>query len=308
MPVRRKRTRKLKLKGGNPNNKKNTNKNKKVNAKPLEEMPQLCFGTVQYGLPWTLPMALELGYRHIDGAEKYERIHAEYGLDYKETIKQVLSQMKAKIKRNELWITWKDNSPTLEKIQESISKLGCEYFDLFLIHHSCGIPDDFTVLQEAQKMGLIRYFGVSNCETIENIRFLKERYNIYANQIQARPPGGDVAGRQMMEPDFIAKCNALGVRVMLFSSISSISMLLQDNLLKSANADFLYKNIDKINKYYIQKFLRPFNVLMVASQTGSTLEPNLIDVRKFLSGAPLLSEDEMKMIEEYLLSLSLAYT
>jgi hypothetical protein len=81
-----------------------------------------------------------------------------------------------------------------------------------------------------------------------------------------------------------------------------------DSLLNEKNTDFYYSNMNKLNKYYIQKFLKPFNVLMVASQSGSSLEPNMKDVTKFLSGTPLLSEDEMKMIEESLLSLTLAYT
>ncbi len=314
MPIRKqKKTRKLKLKlkGGNPNNNKRSTNNKKNNKKnnnaapaPLAEMPQICFGTVQGGLPFTLPMALELGYRHIDGAEAYEEM--QRGIDYKKTIKDIL--IASKIKRNELWITWKADGPTIKNIQDSLSKLGCEYFDLYLIHHSCGSERDFAVLQEAQKMGLIRHFGVSNCEDIRKIAELKEKYNIYANQIQARPPGGRVSRRDMMEPEFIAKCNALGVRVMLFSTISSIMMLMYDSLLNQKNTDFYYSNMDKINKYYIQKFLKPFNVLMVASQTGSSLTPNMKDVTKFLSGTPLLSDDEMLMIENFLLNLSLAYT
>ena len=305
MPVRKTRRRKVKRKTRKQKGGDNTN----TTPKPLAEMPQLCFGTVQSGLPYTLPAALELGYRHIDGAEAYDHMHRMYGLpNYKEIINKVLADMRPRIKRHELWITWKDDHPTIEKIKRTLSDLGCEYFDLFLFHHSCGTPGEFAILQEAQKMGLIRHFGVSNCEQIETLVELKKKYNIYANQIQARPPGGSITSRPMMEPEFIPKCNALGIRVMLFSTISSIMMLLSDGLLSKSNTDFFYTNSEKINKYYIQKFLKPSNVLMVASQTGSSLEPNLKDVTHFLSGNTLLSKEDMKSIEEYLLSLNLAYT
>ena len=179
----------------------------------LPTMPQLCFGTVQMNLESNLTKALRIGYRHIDGAEIYAVLQRP--IDYKNTIKKVLTKFKhgenglPKVERKDLWITWKCDGITKATIEETIKALDCEYFDLYLVHHSCGTESDFEALKEAQKAGLIRYYGVSNCEKIEKIEELKKAHNIYANQIQARPPGGIIERGygenrvDVMDTDFI---------------------------------------------------------------------------------------------------------
>ncbi len=338
MPQRKKKTRKIG--GGNNNNnapaaglcarlgtcfrkrKAKTNKKKNNNAPavtaqennglvfdgpPLAEMPQLCFGTYQGAgtLDKTLRKALNLGYRHIDCAEKYADQHMRYGIDYKKLIRKVLLDFQPIMKRNELWITWKDNHITVQKIRDTIERTGCKYFDLYLVHHSCGSPEDFAALQEAQTLGLIRYYGVSNCEDLDRVRELKERYDIYANQIRARPPGGKVTSRIDMDPNFIEESNKLGVRIMLFGTITSIENRYEIfTISREQNLEYR-KHRTNINKYYMQKFLLPFNVLIVSSSSGETLAPNLNDFQTIMSGKPLLSEREMKTIEDFLLTLEL---
>ncbi len=275
---------------------------------PLAEMPQLCFGTYQRGgtLDNTLRKALNLGYRHIDCAEKYADQHMRYGIDYKKLIRKVLLDFQPIMKRNELWITWKDNHITVQKIRDTIERTGCKYFDLYLVHHSCGSPKDFAALQEAQRLGLIRYYGVSNCEDLDRVRELKERYDIYANQIRARPPGGKVIYSNHMDPNFIEESNKLGIKIMLFGTITSIENMRYYYKITNNQFSYFKKIKDKINKYYMQKFLLPFNVLIVSSSSGETLAPNLNDFQTIMSGKPLLSEREMKTIEDFLLTLELA--
>jgi hypothetical protein len=158
---------------------------------------------------------------------------------------------------------------TEEEIQRVIDLLECEYLDLFLIHHSCGSDHDFEVLKLCQSKGLITYYGVSNYEDITKIRELKEKHDIYANQIQARPPKGKIDGRRDLNPEnFIDVCNSLLVKIMLFASISSI--------INSDEYINFYDHFDKVNKYYIDKYIRDKeNVLIVSSLSGGTLDMNL---------------------------------
>ena len=267
-------------------------KNKKGGG--LEEMPKICFGTVHDNLEQTLEIALRNGYRHIDGAENY-------GYEKKEIIKNVIK--KCNIPREELWITWKDNNITLKKIITICSELDCEYIDLFLVHHGCGKPDDFIQLKIAQEEGFIKHYGVSNCEDLETITRLKKKHNIFANQIQARPPLGRVIGRELFDPpNFIEECNKIGVKIMLFSTINGIT--------SSENAsdkvyEYLFSSENLINKYYIQKYiLGNDNVLIVSSQTGSSIKRNIND---FINIMNTLTKEKMIEIESNLTKTVLAF-
>lgn len=265
-------------------------------------MPQLCFGTVQPFLEYSLPIAFNLGYRHIDGAEVYEEAHASYGssaISYKTIIKNEIK----KIPRNQLWITWKDNNITSEKIKRICDELECGYIDLFLIHHGCGSENDFIEFKKAKVTGLIRNYGVSNCENLETIRHLKTVHNIFANQIQARPPNGSVSGKGRFNPsNFIEECNKIGVITMLYGTMSGILNIPQDNR-KSINP-----YLELINEYYMQKYIiGNNNVLIVGSLTGASLGKIYQDFLNLLSEKEKLEIGIMRTIENRLETLLLTY-
>jgi diketogulonate reductase-like aldo/keto reductase len=287
----RRKTRKQKSRrqrGGNGKN------NGVAAAAPIRiSMPQLCFGTVQQNLEIKLPEALGLGYRHIDGADAYG------SSDYRHKINYFIKA----IPRNQLWITWKSDAISVDNIRQTIADLDCNYLDLYLVHHSCGTDADMIELQRAKDLNLIRYFGVSNCHDLGVLRERKERYDIFANQIQARPPGGEIAERPNLPPDFFEQCNALGINIMFFSTISSLQ-----------SQNWFYGNdraskLATVNKYYIQKYLKPANVVMVSSvyPGSTTLSDNMAYVTTFLSGTPLLSEEQMKETEIFLQGITLNY-
>ena len=258
----------------------------------LNSMPQLCFGTAQVNLQTTLNIALSNGIRHIDGAESYGRD------DYKKIIRETIKQ----IPREKLWITWKADNINIEKITEIIAKLECSYIDTFLVHHDydCTSETDFIELQKAQQMDIIRYFGVSNCEKIERLRYLKEKYNISTIQIQARPPGGQIKGRITTPPDFIKQCNDLGINVMLYGTVSGV------NMSENFEAIFEFDDISHINKYYIQKYcMGTNNVLMIASVLGNSIIQNKNNFDIIMQGKKILSDDDMTKIEKILTKMIL---
>lgn len=305
----RRRQTKRKYRGGSQNNNNNLAEALRLSlsqsGEGLATMPPLCFGTRDTNL--ILKKALKIGYRHIDGADNYEYIFKK---NYTKNLANTLAT--CGIPRNQLWITWKGDITDLDFMQKKINQIGCQYYDLYLIHHGCGTDYHFKNLQAAQKAGLIRFYGVSNCEDLETITYLKKKYNIYANQIQARPPGGIIQGHPLLDPLFIEKCNSLGVHVMLFSPVSAIGntigQIIRESVSKQTKPPDIVYMLDKlyplISKYYIQKYINQDNknVLMVSSlnPNSSSLEENLTDVNTILAGEPLLSESQMSAIQNIL--------
>lgn len=261
-------------------------------------MPQLCFGTVQSNLAITLHKALELGYRHIDGADGYQSGNPDYFNIIADAIKAV--------RREDLWITWKSDLISIENINKTLKRLDCQYFDLYLVHHGCGDDIHFNVLKQAQAMGLIRYYGVSNCENFETIQRLKADHNIFANQIQARPPGGQIKGRRPLVPvNFIEACNAIDVHVMIFSTIGSIYNALYNGA--EFDIEYFSNNANNINKYYMQKYLIPFNnAIIVSSASGDSIIANFRLFRETIETHDnLLDPEKMHEIEQFLTSFQL---
>ena len=150
-------------------------------------------------------------------------------------------------------------------------------------------------------MGLIRFYGVSNCEDIAKIHELKTRHNIYANQVQARPPHGKISGRQSLDfQHFVSECNKIDVKIMLFASISAV--------FNSDLIGWLLEKKPEINKYYIQKYIKDtLNVLIVGSVSGDSLELNLKDINSIIKDNQILSESEITEIEQNLSNTTLAH-
>jgi len=268
-------------------------KNKrKIRGGALESMPQLCFGTAQYNVEKMLEQALRIGYRHIDGADAYSSWQPHYFETIRRVLEKISSEAESPIKREELWITWKGEPKSIEEIRDTISKLNCEYIDLYLIHGWRKQWPMMDILRQAKDEGLIRNYGVSNCENIKDIQRLKsDEYDIYANQIQARPPSGKIEGRRPhMDKTFIEECNSLKIKIMLFATISGY---LGGTVLNP-------EIISEINKYYLQKYIQnkaKGNVLMVSSVSGSSLKINYDDFKTIERGEELLPPAQMAEIE-----------
>jgi len=134
--------------------------------------------------------ALATGYRHIDGAWIY-RNEAEVGEALKES----------GVPREELWLTSKlwntfhapeDVEPALD---DSLSKLGTEYLDLYLMHWPVAFKKGTTEydevltanpyptwqkLEEMVEKGKVRNIGISNFN-------IKRIQNLTANSLKVQP-------------------------------------------------------------------------------------------------------------------------
>lgn len=127
-------------------------------------LPSIGLGTAGIegakGVPKILS-ALELGYRLIDTSTNY---------DNEGMVGEAIRR--SKIPREEITVSSKlpgkahEYNKAITMIQESLFRLGLDYFDKYLIHWPLPKQDHYVeawqALIDAQKMGLIKTIGVSN--------------------------------------------------------------------------------------------------------------------------------------------------
>ena len=115
--------------------------------------------------------ALRMGYRHVDTAEAYGN---EMGVG--RAIQRALSELG--LKREEIFVTtklwpgnmqWgqpeKDFESTITSFETSLSNLGLEYIDLYLLHTAFPTEvrlEQWRALAELRNRGVVKCIGVSN--------------------------------------------------------------------------------------------------------------------------------------------------
>jgi 2,5-diketo-D-gluconate reductase A len=153
-------------------------------------IPQLGFGVFQIDpkdTAATVQTAFEVGYRHIDTAQMYGN-EAEVG----EAI------ARSGLSRDQLFITTKCNNSnhgyddSQRALDESLSKLGLDFVDLYLIHWPLPGKDLYVQtwqgLEQAAKDGKARSIGVSNFKEHHLDRLAQETDTTPAvNQIELHP-------------------------------------------------------------------------------------------------------------------------
>jgi diketogulonate reductase-like aldo/keto reductase len=104
--------------------------------------------------------ALELGYRHIDTAQAYGN---------EESVGRALKQ--SGVPREEVFITTKFYPGSEDPVAEaegSLTRLGLDYVDLYIIHWPQGGPTRaWPGMERAQELGYARSIGVSNFDVSE---------------------------------------------------------------------------------------------------------------------------------------------
>ncbi len=153
------------------------------------EIPLLGYGTWQVeGADCVRGVreALQAGYRHIDTARVYAN-EAEVGQGLRDS----------GIPREQVFVTSKINTGDFPRakaqaaLDDSLSKLGLEYLDLYLIHwpQDEHMMEAWEVLQKARDAGRIRSIGVSNftVERFEKAFFPRTGEVPAVNQIELHP-------------------------------------------------------------------------------------------------------------------------
>jgi 2,5-diketo-D-gluconate reductase A len=155
-------------------------------------IPQLGFGVFQIDPGKTaeaVRIALEIGYRHIDTAEMYQN-EAGVGQGIRD----------AGLDREEVYVTSKLHNgmhrpdDARRAFDDTMSALGFDYVDLFLIHwplptlYDGDFISTWQTLEEFRKDGRARSIGVSNFQVAHLERLAEETATVPAvNQIEVHP-------------------------------------------------------------------------------------------------------------------------
>jgi len=196
-------------------------------------IPQLGFGVFQVPPEQTadtVTKAFEVGYRHIDTAQMYGN---EEGVGH--------AIAASGIPRSELWITSKLNNSNhrpddvRRSFDETMTKLGLDQIDLFLIHWPLPTQYDGDYVSTWQAMtelvgeGRARAVGVSNFQPDHLDRIVAETGVVpTVNQIEVHPFFGNEAAR--------AGSHKHGVAVEAWSPIAQGKVLDDETIGKIAAA------------------------------------------------------------------------
>ncbi|WP_291143682.1 aldo/keto reductase [Flavobacterium sp. UBA7680] len=128
------------------------------------KMPMLGFGT--YGLrgevcQQSVADALSVGYRLIDTAKVYGNEEA-----VGKGIKQSGINRKDLFVTSKLWVDDAGYENAKKGFEETLTKLGLDYLDLYLIHRPRGdVKGSWKAMEELYKAGKIRAIGISNFDS-----------------------------------------------------------------------------------------------------------------------------------------------
>lgn len=125
--------------------------------------------------------ALELGYRHIDTAQAYGN---------ESSVGQALRQ--SGLPRDQVFVTTKfypGHADPAAEAQRSLTRLGLDYVDLYIIHWPQGGPTwAWPGMERAQELGYTRSIGVSNFDADELAQVMAAaQAPPVVNQVQFNP-------------------------------------------------------------------------------------------------------------------------
>lgn len=199
------------------------------------EIPLIGFGT------WKLPQndetieiiknAIEVGYRHFDTAKAYENeIYVGKGIKA------------SNIPREKMFITgklWNSDRDNVKKAcKDTISKLNCDYLDLYLMHwpaskavHEDWIEINKHVWEQLEKLyekGIVKAIGVCNFNKTQLEELLKtSKIKPMVNQIEFHPG--------FRQEETLKFCKENNILVEAWSPLGSGKMLKKKPLIEMAS-------------------------------------------------------------------------
>lgn len=162
--------------------------------------------------------ALEVGYRHIDTADRYQN-HREVG----EAIKA------SGVPRKDIFLTtkiWRDrlkHDDVLADVDRFLAELGTEYLDLLLIHwpnHEVPITETLSAMEECRQAGKIKAIGVSNFTERHLDEAKTAGVEIVNNQVELHP--------SFNQKDLRAYCVPADISITAYSPLRSGDMEMRE--------------------------------------------------------------------------------
>ncbi|MCD5029700.1 aldo/keto reductase [Enterococcus asini] len=154
-------------------------------------MPQLGFGVYQIPSDETAQAvyeAIKIGYRLIDTAAVYGN-EKETGAGIKQAIEEGLVTREELFVTSKLFILQTPENKAAATIEHSLSVMGLDYLNLYLIHQPYGdIYGAWRALVAAQQAGKVRAIGISNFKAAKMIEFVGlNEVKPQVNQIEVNP-------------------------------------------------------------------------------------------------------------------------
>lgn len=194
-----------------------TNPNDVIPLRTGARMPRLGLGVFRMGAGTydAVRYALDAGYRHIDTAAIYQN---------EEAVGRAIAD--SGIDREELFVTtklWNDDqgrSRVRGAFEKSLSRLGLDYVDLYLLHWP--VPklriESWKMLERLRFEGKARAIGVSNFTVAHLNELAKHALDLPAvNQVELHP--------YLHQWDLVARCRQLGVVVEAYSPLAKATRL-----------------------------------------------------------------------------------
>lgn len=216
------------------------------------QLPNLGLGTYQLkggaGFQQILA-AIKSGYRLIDSATNY---------DNEGIVGKAIRH--SGVPRSEFFITSKlpgkyhDYQSARDAIQESLARMGIDYFDLFIIHWP--LPkrglyvEAWQALVDAQKQGLIRSIGVSNFEPEHLDRIIEETgVKPAVNQIEIHP--------YWVQEDNVLENLRRGIKVEAWSPLGRGSAALKEPVIQKIAEKYGKSTSQIITRWHIDRGIIP---------------------------------------------------
>jgi diketogulonate reductase-like aldo/keto reductase len=179
--------------------------------------------------------AIGMGYRLIDTAEMYASGHVET------LIGQALQNV-GRSQRDAVQIVSKvlpsnaSTKGTIQACERSITRMGCEYIDCYLLHWQGSYPYEVTIegLITLQERGLIRSYGISNFDAPDVLDWLaaEERvgspYRTVCNQVYY------ALNERGIEFDLIPLLQEKGMALMAYSPLGTGELMRNPQLIAIA--------------------------------------------------------------------------
>lgn len=244
------------------------------------KMPVLGFGTfkVEDGQQTVdaVKAALKIGYRHIDAAAIYGN-EDSVGRGIRES----------GVPREEIFITskvWNSEQgyeKTLKAFKKTITDLGVDYLDLYLIHWPKQLnKETWRALEELYKAGKVRAIGVSNFKE-HHLKDLTENAEVIpmVNQIEFHP--------QLAQPELLDFCKKHNIQVEAWGP------LMQGKVFEVE----LFKELaEKYNKTISQVVLR-WDIQMGVVTIPKSIKANRIEDNSKIFDFEISEEDMARIAE-----------
>lgn len=201
------------------------------------EMPILGLGTWKSKpneVTQAVSDAIDLGYRHIDGALVYQNEH-EVGAALAAKLKDGTIKREDVFITSKLWNTMHSKGKVIPALKQTLKDLRLDYVDLYLIHWPMGYKEDaglfpkdgdkwlysdidyiesWLEMEQAVKLGLTKSIGLSNFNEDQIERVIKAGSIVPANvQVECHP--------ELPQTSLLNYCRSKGISLTAYSPLGS---------------------------------------------------------------------------------------